>query len=222
MSRLGKRIRRHDFPSCILLLLLLSSVLLSLLGWLGNTVGLPFRNLFSAEGTRWYYLHVADCFHSSVTTVSVPLLLMAGAMERSGLAGAVRGIMKHGMMVLTYRQRKAFWISLTFLVYYCAVLVFLLVGPYDILCSVTGRIFPSPYVSGFLQSVPAGFILMSLLYGVVSYHLRGLHECLSVFYWGLRRYAMVLLMLWLAVTSYHSFVYVAGDALAEWMGFLNE
>ena len=116
MNKLNEEgVRRRDMVAGVLLFLLAVSVLLAPLSWLGSAMGLPFRNLFSAEGIRWYYLHVQDAFHSPLWAVSIPLLLMAGAVERSGLAETVRDIVRHGVSVLTYRQRKAFWLALAWL-----------------------------------------------------------------------------------------------------------
>lgn len=222
MNKLNEEgVRRHDMVAGVLLFLLAVSVLLAPLSWLGSAMGLPFRNLFSAEGIRWYYLHVQDAFHSPLWAVSIPLLLMAGAVERSGLAETVRDIVRHGVSVLTYRQRKAFWLALAFLLCYLAGLVLLLAGPHAILRSVTGRLFPSPFLFGLLQTVPLGVILVSLIYAVLSSHLRGLREYLSVLYWGIRQYAMLILILLLGIQLYDSFLYVAGDFLSGWSDFFE-
>lgn len=100
----------------------------------------------------------------------------------------------------------------TFLLLYMAGMLLLLLGPHAILLSVTGHLYPSPFVSGILQTMSLGFVLTSLLYAVLSFHLRGWQECLSVLYWGIQRYDVWILISMLAAQLYNALCYVWNGA----------
>ena len=136
----------------------------------------------------------------------------AGAIERSGLSEIIEDSVSKGVLSLTYRQRKACLMAGTFLLLYLAGMLLLLFGPYAILLSVTGHLYPSPFVSGILQTMSLGFVLTSLLYAVLSFHLRGWQECLSVLYWGIQRYDVWILISMLAVQLYNALCYVWNGA----------
>lgn len=178
----------HSVASALLFVLLIAHLLLPPLAWLGSAAGFPLGNLFSSEGVRWYYLHIQDCYRSPFMAVVFPVVLVFGAIERSGLSEIIKDTISKGVLSLTYRQRKACLMAGTFLLLYLAGMLLLLLGPHAILLSVTGHLYPSPFVSGILQTMSLGFVLTSLLYAVLSFHLRGWQECLSVLYWGIQRY----------------------------------
>lgn len=194
----------------LLLGLLLAHVLLPALAWLGKASGQPWGNPFSGEGIRWYFLHVAESFHSPLMAVVVPIVLLVGALERSGLSDAGRVWWEKGARSLTYRQRTACLVSGIFFLCYAAGLLLLLCGPHAILRSVTGEVYPSPFVSGILQNAVVGVVLSSLIYATLSNHLRGWRESLSVLYWGIHSYAVWLFDAVLSSHLYSVAVYVWG------------
>ena len=128
----------HSVASALLFVLLIAHLLLPLLAWLGSAAGFPLGNLFSSEGIRWYYLHIQDCYRSPFMTVVFPVVLVLGAIERSGLSEIIEDSVSKGVLSLTYRQRKACLMAGTFLLLYLAGMLLLLFGPYAILLSVTG------------------------------------------------------------------------------------
>lgn len=97
----------HSVASALLFVLLIAHLLLPLLAWLGSAAGFPLGNLFSSEGIRWYYLHIQDCYRSPFMTVVFPVVLVLGAIERSGLSEIIEDSVSKGVLSLTYRQRKA-------------------------------------------------------------------------------------------------------------------
>ena len=105
----------HSVASALLFVLLIAHLLLPLLAWLGSAAGFPLGNLFSSEGIRWYYLHIQDCYRSPFMTVVFPVVLVLGAIERSGLSEIIEDSVSKGVLSLTYRQRKACLMAGTFL-----------------------------------------------------------------------------------------------------------
>ena len=146
----------HSVASALLFVLLIAHLLLPLLG---SAAGFPLGNLFSSEGIRWYYLHIQDCYRSPFMTVVFPVVLVLGAIERSGLSEIIEDSVSKGVLSLTYRQRKACLMAGTFLLLYLAGMLFLLFGPYAILLSVTGHLYPSPFVSGILHTMSRYYTL---------------------------------------------------------------
>ena len=172
----------HSVASALLFVLLIAHLLLPLLAWLGSAAGFPLGNLFSSEGIRWYYLHIQDCYRSPFMAVVFPVVLVFGAIERSGLSEIIKDTISKGVL------------------------------SHAILLSVTGHLYPSPFVSGILQTMSLGFVLTSLLYAVLSFHLRGWQECLSVLYWGIQRYDVWILISMLAAQLYNTLCYVWNGA----------
>lgn len=107
----------HSVASALLFVLLIAHLLLPLLAWLGSAAGFPLGNLFSSEGIRWYYLHIQDCYRSPFMTVVFPVVLVLGAIERSGLSEIIEDSVSKGVLSLTYRQRKACLMAGTFLLF---------------------------------------------------------------------------------------------------------
>ena len=97
----------HSVASALLFVLLMAHLLLPPLAWLGSAAGFPLGNLFSSEGVRWYYLHIQDCYRSPFMAVVFPVVLVFGAIERSGLSEIIKDTISKGALSLTYRQRKA-------------------------------------------------------------------------------------------------------------------
>lgn len=106
----------HSVASALLFVLLMAHLLLPPLAWLGSAAGFPLGNLFSSEGVRWYYLHIQDCYRSPFMAVVFPVVLVFGAIERSGLSEIIKDTISKGVLSLTYRQRKACLMAGTF---YC-------------------------------------------------------------------------------------------------------
>ena len=194
----------------LLLVLLLAHAFVPALAWLGNASGQPWGNLLSGEGVRWYFLYVAESFRSPLMAVVVPVVLLLGALERSGLSDVGRVWWERGTRSLTYRQRTASLVSGIFLLCYGTGLLFLVYGPHSVLRSVTGDVYPSPFIPGIFQNMAAGMVLASLLYAALSNHLRGWKEILSVLYWGMRCHAVWLLDAVLGTHLYNMICYVWG------------
>ena len=90
----------HSVASALLFVLLIAHLLLPLLAWLGSAAGFPLGNLFSSEGIRWYYLHIQDCYRSPFMTVVFPVVLVLGAIERSGLSEIIEDSVSKGHQVV--------------------------------------------------------------------------------------------------------------------------
>ena len=195
----------------IMFLLLATHLLLLPLSWLGSAAGLPWGNYLSDEGIRWYFLHIQDGFYSPFSVGTFSIALLIGSLERAGLTDVLADMVKDGRVSLTDRQTKACLISGGFFVLYMAGILILLLGPHRVLLSVTGHFYPSPYFAGILHIASLGVVITSLIYAVMSFHLRGWMECLSVIYWGIQRYDVWILDAILMSHLYHAICYVWGD-----------
>ena len=178
--------------------------------WLGNAAGMPWGNLMSVEGIRWYCAHIPSILCTPVLAYVVPLIVLAGAVERSGVGEMLRSRFSSGHFHLTYRQRRALGFSFGFFLLVMVAVILSVKGPMPVLLSVTGRVYPSPFFNALYQSVPMGLTFAMMAYASLCGHLRGWHECLSVLYWGVRRHAVWLFITVLSVWLFKVSAYVCG------------
>lgn len=180
----------RQWPSWLLLVLMVSHLVLAFLSWLGNAAGYPVHSILSAEGLRWIFLHAQESFHSPVLACLILVLMATGAVSRSGLGSILMLIFRRRKHLITYRQ----WVALLFagfsvlVLLVCAVL--LITFPRAVLLSATGHLFPSPFMKGVFPAAVIGIQFVALQYGMLSNHLRGINECMSVLYWGLQKNAL--------------------------------
>lgn len=73
-------------------------------------------------------------------------------------------------------------------------LILLALMPGSPLLSVTGGLFPSPWLAGLFPSVCFELVLVSIVYGLVSGYIRGLLGILSVLTYGISRWPWIILI----------------------------
>lgn len=177
--------------------------------WIGHVLGWPVRNLFSDEGIRWFYTHLHESFTTPLFAVVLPVALLCGAVERSGLwrllQNFCRGTGRDGM---TYRQRMALRIAGVFVVLYFVPVLVLVLSPQAVLLNAEGHICPSPFSAGILPVAVAGVQAAAMIYAALSNHLRGMGEVCSVLYFGLQRYAVWIFLTMLAAQMLRTAAYI--------------
>ena len=198
----------------VLLVLIAVTVLSS---WLLSVAGFDVSNFLSPEGVRWLFRQRFDA--SMMTRIEVLLLLMVvvGAIRYSGLwnglMNAFRGLRDKGAEAdgvvrhpVTLRQRRALWLSAFIAVAAFALLAVFVSLPSSPLRSATGRVWPSPFLHGLLQTSALIMIGTCAVYGATSRHLRTPAHFAALFYHGIQRYALFL-VIWYLIEVLISMIY---------------
>ncbi|MBR3513741.1 MAG: AbgT family transporter [Bacteroidaceae bacterium] len=201
------RRRWHPLSARVLAALLLLIVFTVLGSWLLSVLGLDVPNMLSSEGLRWLFRWPESRGFGMRCQCVVAAAVGVGALLRSGLCqdalnlfrgwhlwGAVPGEVRP----VTLRQRRALWLALLTCVLAFGLLALLFLLPASPLRSATGRLWPSPFLSGLIQAVVLGLIVTGAVYGATSRHLRTLPDFISLSYHGLQRYAPWLVCWYLA------------------------
>ena len=203
------------WPTYVLVALLIMFVVLVFMSWLANATGMKMHTLLSSEGLRWLFLNVADIISSPWLVYLILGLSCLGAVSRSGLWEAINRMLhwdkENGQ--LAYRQRVALISSGLFFFLYLACLFSLVFSPYAALLSVTGTLFPSPFLAGLFPALVFGGHVTALLYGSLSNRLRNFHETFEIFYWGIQRYAIWIIIYLTGALFWETFQYTVGRVL---------
>lgn len=181
--------------------LCVAQIFLVLASWL-VTAAMPedfAHSLLSSEGIRWF-------FGGFVERLASPYLVWL--MLASMAYGTVRecGILEFDME--EYRQRIALRLAVTELIVFVVVLLFLTFLPHAILVNALGELFPSPFSRSFVPYVCFAVIVMSLSYGWMSEHLKGLEAFFDAMSAGVRLASPLFLLYVLAVQFFSSVVYL--------------
>lgn len=185
------------------LTLALAEVALVLLSWLLSATMTPgVRSLLSSEGLRWF-------FGSFVTTMQKPLLVwllllsMAyGVMTQSGLLNIF--VPKSN----TVFKQQIYRFTFVILLLYIGVILLLTVIPHAVLLSATGSLWPSPFSRALVPIVAFGFILISIMHGVLSRTFTSVQQVCEGLTWGIAQGAPLLLLYVLAVQLFDSLRFV--------------
>lgn len=198
----------QQFGAYLLFALLVLIGVTVLSSWLLSAAGFDVSNFLSPEGVRWLFRQPFDV--SMMTRMEVLLLTMVvvGAVSYSGLwnglMSALRGFMDHGAEAggvvkhpVTLRQRRALWLSGFIAVAAFSLLALFVCFPSSPLRAVTGRVWPSPFLHGLLQTSTLIVLGTCAVYGATSRHLRTPAHFAALFYHGIRRYALLLVVWYL-------------------------
>lgn len=121
-------------------------------------------------------------------------------MKYSDLGGRIKNMISSNKSVKhTFRQRQALLVSIIFVVFYILAMLMMIVGPGNLLLNLEGELFPSNQFYGIVLSLPLALTIAAMVYGMLSYHLRGLNNVLTTLYYGINRYAI-----WIAITMIFS------------------
>ena len=170
--------------------------------WLLSVAGFDVPNLLSAEGIRWMFRLRPDEAMVTRFEVLVSLVVVAGAVLKSGLFNHLHELVpssqRDAQRLPTLRQRRALWLSLITAVSAISLLLLFVCLPDSPLRSATGRLWPSPFLHGLLQTVVVILVATCAVYGATSRHLRTLSDFAALFYHGIQRFAPLLLIWYLA------------------------
>ena len=181
-------------PSLIELLTAMSAIcalILPFASWLLNLMGLPLRSMFSDEGLRWFFLHGLESMCSYPAAVCLACLAALGSMMYVGLDGNL------------YR-RTPFLVSLAFAAIIDCLLLLAMLHPHSPLISLTGSLWPSPFLHGLPFAVCIGLLCVALLYGLLVRRICDLQTFVAFLCAGPVRYAP-----WMVCVILCSFVWNA-------------
>lgn len=196
-----KRILPH-----IALALFAAQLLLMLGSWIYSAafpVG-GVQSLLSGEGLRWLMGQFAQTL---ATPVLVWLLLLA--MSYGVLAGSgVFRFLKPGVSQAGYRELRALWLSLGFIVVYIGAVLLLTFSPHAVLLSAVGTLWPSPFSASLVPVIAFGLMVFASFYGLISGTFRGVAQVYESLLQGIRLAAPLLLFYVLLIQFYYSLLFV--------------
>ncbi len=166
-----------------MVLLLLASSLLPLLSWMMSAFGVPCRSLLSEEGWRWLCLHYTDALFSPWVCAFCALLVAMGAMLRSGQLKGTASV-----------SVGASVISGLFGIVCLGLLIFAGTYSHSPLLSITGGLFPSPYIQGFPFMLALLLLSQALLYAFLTRQIRSLQDFCAFFTYGISHFAQYIVI----------------------------
>ena len=162
-------------------LLLVATLMLVLLSWIGSVNDWPVQNMLSAEGLRLTLRHAMAHVHRSPL---IPVLILSMAVSLTCTSGLLKALLQQmrawgGRGYLSHKRQRALQLAtLTFIIYMVCVAVATF-SPFAILLGVTGTLNRSPFVDGIVPIVSLAFILPGILFGIASGEFRNDREVLT-------------------------------------------
>lgn len=163
------------------------------------------RSLLSGEGLRRLVGRSVDYIGSPLLTWILLAAMSLGALWRSGLWAALRGI-RHS----DYRERLALRFVAGELCLFAAILFLLTAVPHAALLNVTGHLLPSSFTSGLMPMLAVIVCVLSVTYGVAVGRLHTAVDMFQPLVFGIEAAAPVLADYMLLVELYQSALFVSG------------
>lgn len=158
--------------------------------WMLSAFGYPCRSLISDEGLRWLCLHITSLIASPLTAYALLYASAAGALE---------------ICIRIHRRSPHTTILWTAVLVTLALLsmpILASILPDSPLRSITGGIFPSPLMHGLPVIIATVILVGAMLYAYLSLHLTSPGRFCQMLTWGIRRYAI-----WIVVAMQLSFIH---------------
>ena len=204
MSKKGERGQKTGVSSggVVILVILMAELLLVIFSWLLSATRMEgVRSLLSSEGVRWFFGYFTEMVASPLLVWLLLGLCAWGCLQHSGLLSIFRS-------QITYRDKVALRVSLVFLAIYVAIIALLTLAPHAILLSAMGSLFPSAFTRSLVPIVCFGLCLVSLVFGLMSGHLRGLADILDALSIGIAQGASLIIVYLFAIQLYESLRFV--------------
>lgn len=159
--------------------LLVAQLVLFLVSWLLSALRIEgIKSLLSGEGIRWYVGHFGEI-------VAQPFLVWLLLIFIT--LGVCRGCGFHLSTSRSYRERVSLRMATIATLGYIAVITYLVLSPSAILLSATGKLLPSPFISGILPIITLAAIIFSVTYGVTAGRFRTAESIFAAMRSGLER-----------------------------------
>ncbi len=187
--------RELRLVSFLVAMLLVTIGVVAIASWGCASLGLPVVSLLSEEAFRWLFRQGVGS-----VTVSVSQWLLLAAVT----AGA---LMHSGLLSRRTHHTVARWSALVTWFIILVLLALLFLAPWSPLRSATGRLFPTPFLGGFIRALAVSMILAAAVYGGVSGRLRTWSHYVMLLFFGIQRFAPWLVIALLATILYHIIAY---------------
>lgn len=192
----------------LLLIIICTLAILFPFSWIGESLGLPFRNLLTGEGVRYFLSVLPLSCTSHIMTLTVSLIICISTCQQSGFVKQIMYNINRQLGVKpTFRQRQAFSIAMTLLIIYFIVMTCMTIGNNAILLNIKGELFSSEQMTGIILSTMTTLTFVSLLYGIMSHQLRGWNRILSSLYSGFGTYAVWILVVMSVTLLYDTILF---------------
>ena len=184
---------RWCYTGAVICLLFQGILILASWLWTAARPESDVHSLLSSVGIRWFFDSFAGN-EASVLLVWLILLSMAwGTFLQSGMAEAVRNIVRRQPYKLGSQKLLALELAAGLLVIELIVMLLLIFMPHAVLLSVTGNMFPGPFSASIIPAFSFMIVSSSVFYGMMGDNLHTLTkvcDCLC----SCRKWIMPLLL----------------------------
>ena len=167
---------RWCYTGAVICLLFQGILILASWLWTAARPESDVHSLLSSVGIRWFFDSFAGN-EASVLLVWLILLSMAwGTFLQSGMAEAVRNIVRRQPYKLGSQKLLALELAAGLLVIELIVMLLLIFMPHAVLLSVTGNMFPGPFSASIIPAFSFMIVSSSVVYGMMGDNLHTLTE----------------------------------------------
>ncbi len=167
---------RWCYTGAVICLLFQGILILASWLWTAARPESDVHSLLSSVGIRWFFDSFAGN-EASVLLVWLILLSMAwGTFLQSGMAEAVRNIVRRQPYKLGSQKLLALELAAGLLVIELIVMLLLIFMPHAVLLSVTGNMFPGPFSASIIPAFSFMIVSSSVFYGMMGDNLHTLTE----------------------------------------------
>lgn len=213
------RNKHHGFlhPAAVFLLL---TGLVAFFSWVGSTYGWEgVQSLLSPEGIRWRLRTLQSDYLASPFLGPVLLLgFGVGLCLHSGWWAQVRSLLLCQKRP-SRKERRALTASVIVAGIYAALLVFLAVGPWSGMRTITGTLSHSPLADGLFPLLSLGIGNMAVVYAYVADYYNSERDIVRGMAYGFVRFSTYFVTLFFVVLFFTSFRY---SGLASCLGLSDK
>lgn len=171
-------------------------VALPFVSWILSALGQPVNSLLSDDGLRWFFIHLPGQFINYYVTVAISVISAFASLEyvHWGSTESVR--------------RTPLVICLVLALVMDILLLLAAFHPHSPLISLTGSLYPSPFLHGLPFVVCFGLMLVAYVYGVLTRRITSLSSFRHFLGYGYERYGALMVLSMLLSFIFHCSRYV--------------
>jgi aminobenzoyl-glutamate transport protein len=171
-------------------------VALPFVSWILSAVGQPVNSLLSDDGLRWFFIHLPEQFVNYYVIVAISVIWAFAGLEyvHWGDTESVR--------------RAPLVVCLVLALFMDVLLLFAAFHPHSPLISLTGSLYPSPFLHGLPFVLCFGLMLVAYVYGVLTRRITSLSAFKSFLSYGYERYGGLMVLSMLLSLIFHCYLYI--------------